>query len=86
MGFPMYNTGTNVTSARGNVAANVDKRVRYLDRTCPPSNTTSTGASAGGTGKTDAITKLKTIPNGIEDEFVFFGYRCRRKSITTAWV
>ena len=86
MGFPMYNTGTNVTSARRNLASNVNKRIRYFNMTCPTSNMTSTGAGAGGTGKTDAITKLQTIPNGVEDKLAFFRYRYRWVSVATTWV
>ena len=82
----MYNTGTNVTSACRDVASDVNKRIRYFNMTCPTSNTTSTGAGAGGTGKTDAITKLQTIPNRIEDELAFFGYRYRWVLVPATWV
>ena len=86
MGFPMYNTGTNVTNARRNVAFNVNEGIRDLNMTCPTSNTASTRTSASGTGKTDVVTKLKTIPEGVKDEVAFFGYRFRRKLVATAWV
>ena len=86
MGFSVYNTATNVANTRRNVAFDINIWIRDVDRACPTSNTTSTGAGAGGTGKTDAITKLQTIPDGIEDKFAFFGYRFRGESIRTAWV
>ena len=58
MGFPMDNTGTNVTNARRNVAFNVDEGVRDLEMTCPAGNAASTRASTSSTGKTDAIANL----------------------------
>ena len=86
MGFPVYNTGTNVTNARRNVALNVNERIRDFNMTCPTSNTASTGAGASSTGKTDAITKLKTLPDGVKDKVTFFGYWYRGVLVATTWV
>ena len=61
----------------------VNKWIKDLDRTCPTSNTACTSMSAGSTGKSNAITELETITNGVKDKVAFFGYRFRWKSKTS---